>query len=456
MTPVRISPFNDTTIAITNGDSRQTMFNVQEEANRLYRGKALAPMVRASTTPLRTLALEYGADLVYTEELIDRSIRETVRQENSVLGTIDYVKDTSQLSKKTQKKLSREQRPCLILRIDPSVETSRLICQLGTGEPDLALEAALHVHQDFSAIDINMGCPKKFSVSGGMGSALLKDPVRAAKLISTLRHHIPKPISCKIRLLSTAQETVDFVEQMIAAGVNAVAIHARKVGQEATVPADWKTLEKVVHQLRSQHPTFPFLLNGDFYDRDELQELQLKTNASGVLLGRPALYNTSLFRPLEQSLEDKTKVIQRYLQLAARYDIHFKNPKYVVCEMMNNRRAPTPRVPHLPQDFSSGGQTIAKTCNCSSLQQLFQVWNLEWKGMGRAALGMVEESNATTTTTNADAALAPGEHRYEDSYFLGTHKRAAIQDQETDKNPVHKRPKVEIMDNDTKHEEKKE
>lgn len=32
---------------------------------------ALAPMVRVGTLPSRLLALQYGADLVYTEEIID-------------------------------------------------------------------------------------------------------------------------------------------------------------------------------------------------------------------------------------------------------------------------------------------------------------------------------------------------------------------------------------------------
>lgn len=376
--------------------------DIQEQANELYKGKALAPMVRASTTSLRALALQYGADFVYTEELVDRSITDTLRVVNPEMGTIDYVKDKSKLSKKTQKKLAKENRPCLILRIDPKLELEpkkRLVCQMGSGEPELALKAAQHVYQDMASIDINMGCPKKFSVSGGMGSALLSDPDRAGRVIKKLRAEIPRPISCKIRLLKDTQQTLDFVEGMINAGANAVAIHARRVGHDATEKADWETLKQVLGLLRPKYPTFPFLVNGDFYDRQETEDLIESTKASGVLLGRPALYNTSIFRKLPLNLVDKTTVVQEYLKKAIRYDIHYKNTKYVICEMMNNRRAPTERVLYLPQDFP-GKQTIAKTCNCQTYEQLCQVWNVEW------SLGQ-------TTTT-----LAPGEHRYEDSYFL--------------------------------------
>lgn len=42
----------------------------------------LAPMVRVCTLPMRLLALEYGADLVYTEELIDWKLLNSKRVEN--------------------------------------------------------------------------------------------------------------------------------------------------------------------------------------------------------------------------------------------------------------------------------------------------------------------------------------------------------------------------------------
>ena len=64
-------------------------------AERLFRGtNILAPMVRAGTIPLRLLALEYGADTVFTEELIDYGFMRTTRVVNDVLGTVDYVENT--------------------------------------------------------------------------------------------------------------------------------------------------------------------------------------------------------------------------------------------------------------------------------------------------------------------------------------------------------------------------
>jgi tRNA-dihydrouridine synthase 2 len=118
----------------------------------------LAPMVRINSLPFRELAHEFGADVVYTEELIDKKIIGSERVVNTALGTIDYVKKGAVIFRTTAE------------------ERSRLVLQLGTACPDLALQAARTMAQDVHAIDVNCGCPKHFSISGGMGAALLKQP----------------------------------------------------------------------------------------------------------------------------------------------------------------------------------------------------------------------------------------------------------------------------------------
>ncbi len=67
-----------------------------------------------------------------------------------------------------------EDRP--MLQIHKDREQNRLIVQLGTSDGQRALNAARLVEKDVAGIDINMGCPKKFSIQGGMGSALLDHP----------------------------------------------------------------------------------------------------------------------------------------------------------------------------------------------------------------------------------------------------------------------------------------
>ena len=432
-----------------------TTNSLTEKAAALYQGEALAPMVRASTPPLRMLSLKYGADFVYTEELVDRSISETVRMENKVLNTVDYVKDTSNLSKRTQRRLAREgNAPALILRVDRERERGKLVCQLGTGEPELTLEAAAHVRRDVDAFDINMGCPKKFSVSGGMGSALLTDPERACRIVKKLRDNLDEhPVSCKIRLLKDTQSTVDLITALANAGAHAIAIHARRVGDDCVNPAAWGDLEEVIPLVRAKFPTLPLLANGDFYTRQDFMDFKTKNGINGVLLGRPALYNTSIFRKPDPSstpqpssaygynsplLLDKTLIVQDYLREAMRYDTHYKNVKYVISEMMNNRRTPSCRVPFLPQCFP-GNQSIGRTCDCSSLEALCKLWDV-----------------AYTKYDSKTLTLPAGEHKYEDSYFLKHEENyrksdveskterddSAEEKKEKDEDPPHKRVKV--------------
>ena len=51
----------------------------------------LAPMVKVGTLPTRLLALSYGADIVYTEEIIDKRLLASERVLNPLLGTVDYI-----------------------------------------------------------------------------------------------------------------------------------------------------------------------------------------------------------------------------------------------------------------------------------------------------------------------------------------------------------------------------
>ena len=88
-----------------------------------FRGNILAPMVRAGTLPLREIALEYGASSVYSEELIDRSILQTVRSEDDRLGTIDFKKDNRSVFSTT-----KTHHPCIL--------------QMGTNNASNALKAA--------------------------------------------------------------------------------------------------------------------------------------------------------------------------------------------------------------------------------------------------------------------------------------------------------------------------
>ncbi|KAK3063501.1 hypothetical protein LTS18_015022, partial [Coniosporium uncinatum] len=140
-----------------------------------YRGKVvLAPMVRSGELPSRLLALKYGADLVWGPETIDKAMIGTTRHVNPITSCIEWTRFSS--NGLNTPALNPEARASVIYRIHPELEKGKLIYQIGTSNPTLAVQAAKLVAGDVAGIDVNAGCPKPFSTTGGMGAALLKTP----------------------------------------------------------------------------------------------------------------------------------------------------------------------------------------------------------------------------------------------------------------------------------------
>lgn len=78
-------------------------------------------------------------------------------------------------------------------------EKEKLVFQIGTADADRAVRVAKMVQNDVSAIDINMGCPKKYSTSLGIGASLLSNVNNAKRILHGLVENIQLPITCKIR-----------------------------------------------------------------------------------------------------------------------------------------------------------------------------------------------------------------------------------------------------------------
>ncbi|CAI6012108.1 unnamed protein product, partial [Closterium sp. NIES-65] len=244
-----------------------------------YRGmNILAPMVRVNTLAFRLLALDCGADMVYSEEVIDHRFVQCKRVVNSVLNSVDFVEPTTGI---------------VVFRTCEA-EKTRVAFQIGTADAVRALRAAEMVCNDVAAIDINMGCPKPFSTSGGMGSALLSRPENACDILSTLRRNLPASITvtCKIRLLDSPHRTLDFARAVESTGISALGIHARKVPHRPSMKAQWEALPAVVSSL-----SLPVIANGDVFCYSDFDSIRAATGASSAMAARAALWNPTVFRP---------------------------------------------------------------------------------------------------------------------------------------------------------------
>ncbi|GLJ30164.1 hypothetical protein SUGI_0596690 [Cryptomeria japonica] len=273
----------------------------------------LAPMVRVGTLPFRILAAEYGADITYGEEIIDHKVVKCYRQINETLGTVDYVdKGTDDVVFRT----------C-------NQEKHRVIFQIGTANAVRALNAAQLLCNDVAGIDVNMGCPKSFSISGGMGAALLAKPELIHDILTTLKKNLEIPVTCKIRLLKSPHDTVELARRIEKTGVSAIAVHGRKVEDRPRDPAQWDVIAQVVSAL-----SIPVIANGNVFSYEDFQKIRDATGASSVMVARGALWNASIFRP-EGALpwED---VKREYMRKSLLWDNSIKYTKHTLKEMINH------------------------------------------------------------------------------------------------------------------------
>jgi len=274
-------------------------------------------MVRISSLPFRLLALEYGADIVFSEELIDYRLIQCVRVENDLLNTIDFV-------------VPGDDRP--MLQIHKNREKNRLIVQLGTADAQRALNAARLVENDVAGIDINMGCPKKFSIQGGMGSALLEHPDKVKQILETLVNNLSIPVSCKIRCLPTLEATLSLIRIIATTGVHAITIHGRTRDERNNNQCRDAFIQSIVQQCPSN---IVIIANGGsttISSYSDIEKFRSRCGPShGVMLCQAAMWNPSIFR--SDGLLSISNVAKRFLELSLEFDNLLPNIKYVLQRM---------------------------------------------------------------------------------------------------------------------------
>lgn len=259
-----------------------------------YRNKiVLAPMVRSGELPSRLLALKYGADLVWGPETIDRAMIGAERRVNPRNGTIEFTRYPSNGGRPD--KAAKES---VIYRIDPAREKGKLIYQIGTASPDLAVQAARVVASDVDGIDLNSGCPKPFSTSGGMGAALLRTPDLLVSILEALVKEVGEPfqigISVKIRILPKPEETEALVTRLVKTGITGLTVHCRTTPmrpRERAIRDQLRMVAGICHDAG-----VACLMNGDVTSRDNGLALMTEFGVDGAMIATSAEANSSCFR----------------------------------------------------------------------------------------------------------------------------------------------------------------
>lgn len=143
------------------------------------------------------------------------------------------------------------------------------------------------IAQDLGAaiIDINMGCPAKHVTNGESGSALMRDPDHALRLIEAVVQSVKVPVTLKMRLGwdDRSRNAAELARRAQGAGVAMVTVHGRTRCQFYTGRADWTAVRAVKDSV-----TIPVVVNGDIVDFDAAARALAQSGADAVMIGRGA------------------------------------------------------------------------------------------------------------------------------------------------------------------------
>lgn len=230
----------------------------------------LAPMAGITDRPFRMLCHEMGSGLVYSEMV-------------SAKGIYYNNENTKQL-------------------LDIGEEEMPAALQLFGSEPEIMGAMGKKIEGiNAGIIDINMGCPVPKVVKNGEGSALMKTPELAGRIIKALVKMQKKPVTIKIRkgFDDTCINAVEMAQIAEENGASAVAVHGRTREQYYSGKADWDIIKKVKKAV-----SIPVIGNGDIFKPQDAADMLEYTGCDAVMIARGAQGNPWIFKRTIAYLEN--------------------------------------------------------------------------------------------------------------------------------------------------------
>lgn len=172
-------------------------------------------------------------------------------------------------------------------------------------EPEIMAEAAGLALEISGAdvLDINMGCPVGKIVKSGDGSALMRDPELACRIIeSTVSASGGKPVTVKFRkgFDGGNVNAVEFARMCQSAGAAAITVHGRTRVQMYSGRADWDIIRDVKNGV-----DIPVFANGDVFTAEDAVHILKYTGCDGAAVGRGAFGNPWIFSQANAAVNGK-------------------------------------------------------------------------------------------------------------------------------------------------------
>lgn len=301
---------------------------------------SLAPMMEYTDRHFRhMLRLISSNILLYTEMVAANAIAHE-REEAISRGSHLTDERTGILAKEVEEDLNEFGYDMTYLRRflgQASAGEGPSVLQLGGSDPDqlytacqTVLELTKRSYCDYTAINLNCGCPSpKVAGKGCFGAALMDDASLVKRLVTAMHQgangDIPITVKCRIgtdsgfSFTKTNYESVSeeheysklcqFIETVASSGVvTDFQIHARiAVLDKNFSPADNRKVPKLkyhmVRKLVEDYPELTFSLNGGLNSIADAQEqLSLCEGMKGVMIGRALAANPWSFAMADELL----------------------------------------------------------------------------------------------------------------------------------------------------------
>lgn len=257
----------------------------------------LAPMAGVTDLAFRQICREHGAGLTVTEMASAKALEYGDKKTPRLL------------------RLARGEHPASaqIFGSDPA-------CMARSAKRALELSGC-------DIIDINMGCPAPKIVGNGDGSALMKSPDLAARIVAAVKQAVPVPVTVKFRMGWDAQSVncVEFARLCEQAGADMVAVHGRTRSQQYSGTANWDIIRAVKEAV-----SIPVAANGDVFAPQDVPRILAHTGADFVMIGRGSLGDPWIFERAHALMQ--TGVLPPLPPFAARIDTAVRQIELAVAD----------------------------------------------------------------------------------------------------------------------------